>query len=148
VAGIYVRADVKGIDAIQRKLASAEPIFAEPWRKALETATDEAFESESRAISRFRTQGMQSHLDQKMDTRPIPEWGYVSLDAFSSHGPDKKRGGPFRYPWALNASERYHYAGTERTTKGWWDRPLSRMKQRVQELLEKAAREVEARWQQ
>ena len=27
----------------------------------------------------------------------------------------------FRYPAALNASTRYHFAGTGRTTKGWFN---------------------------
>jgi hypothetical protein len=142
----YVRADIAGIDELQAKLRSAEPIYAAPWRKALETATDEVFDAEKQAAGRMRLTGrMEAHLLKRMDARPMPEWGYVSQDAVADT-PDRKRGGLFRYPWALNASERFHFRGTGRTTRGWWDRPLQRMTKRVQELLSEAARRIEARW--
>jgi hypothetical protein len=151
VAGIYVRADIKGIDELMAKMRG-NPIFAEPWREALKTLTDRTYEAEQRAAAKFTHhgpgEGLASHIYQKMDTRPIPEWGYVSQTAVSSGGPDKKRGGPFRYAWALNASDRYHYAGTGVSTKDWFYKPLARMKRVTQDVLERAAKKIEALWQQ
>jgi hypothetical protein len=145
-SGIYVRANIEGIDKLLGKVASGPAFYADIWNSAIKQATDETFEAERKAAGKFPGTKMASSLTLKMDSRPVAQWGIVSLDAASSHGPDKKRGGPFRYPWALNASDRYHYRGTQRSTKGWWDRPLAQMRKRLQVILDTAAERLGAKW--
>lgn len=144
--GIYVRADIKEIDVIQKKLASADPIYAKPWRDALTDLTYTTV-ARLRAAAPHNTGKLDSRFMNKMDSRPVPEWSYIQNTA--------ERNG-VAYPFLLNASERYHYAGgygygfigPRPTTKGWWTKTWAGMRKTITDTLAKAAAEIEAKWQQ
>jgi hypothetical protein len=136
VPGIYVRADIKGIDQMLAKLRDNEA-FAAAWRGELTKLAD-TFLGRARANAPRRTGTLNSSFTQKMDSRPLPEWAFVGNDA-------KGRGG-FPYPWALNVSAKFHRAGGKTPTKGWFTKPFQSMRKDVQASLESVARAWESIW--
>ncbi len=139
--GVYVRADIQGIDKLLAKLSKSAQVYAEPWRRALTTLTEETEQAERQAAPHNRGE-LEARMTHRLDARAVPEWGIVSNDAASKRG--------YRYGFALNASDRYHYRSGVRAgepTKGWFTKAFQRMRQRVEKLLGEAAKEIESRWQ-
>jgi len=137
--GIYVRADIVGIEKLLEKLSTTKPIYAAPWRKALTMATEE-LEGLERRMAPHNTGRLEARMTHRLDAKAVPEWGIVSNDATSARG--------FRYGWALDASPMHFRSGPRRgrPTKGWFTGTFHRFRKRVDELLGQAAKEVEAAW--
>jgi hypothetical protein len=141
----YVRANISGIDKTLAKLRSADPIYAQPWKRGLTALTEETEEAERQAAPK-RTETLAGSVTSRMDARPVPEWGLVTATAVAENV-DKKRGGKFRYGWALNAASRWGRKGRSITpNKGWWAKTFKRMQRRVNEVLGTIAKEIEAKW--
>lgn len=67
----------------------------------------------------------------------IPKWAKVTANA-------TRKG--FRYGYALNASDRYHFRGTNRTTKEWFWKVRERVSARVNQIMQNVGNEIGAKW--
>ncbi|HET6498156.1 MAG TPA: hypothetical protein VFH17_03775 [Coriobacteriia bacterium] len=140
---LYIRADVKGFDELIAKFQGV-PLYANAWRREL-TAVKDEFLTGVRRRAPHRFGGIDSAFLDKMDSRPMPEWAYVSNDATASDG--------FRYGWALDASKKteYHYASGPRKgrkTLGWFTDSFAATRKRLQQALDTVAQELLDKWQQ
>jgi hypothetical protein len=137
--GIYVRADIKGIDEMLGKLMRGKPIYAEPWKRALRTSVTE-LEQKERQMAPRNTGHLEARMTSRLDAKAVPEWGVVSNDVTSSRGT--------RYGFILNAKDMHYQHGSRRgrLTRGWFTNTFHRFRKRVDELLGKAAKEIEAAW--
>ncbi len=133
-----MRITAENIEQILRRL-EGKPLYAEPWQKALEKATLFVKRRAERLAPRD-TGMLAASITWRLDTAPVPRYGVVSTNRTN-------RG--FRFPFALNASEKFHYRRGRyqgRPTRRWFTRALTGARKKVQGLLVQAVREIEGRW--
>lgn len=132
---------IDGMNRVLRKLGTTEggSIIAEPWTRALRSLVDEA-QSDVRATAPHASGRLDAKTTGRLQATPIPKWGVVTTTA-SNRG--------YRYPWALEASARFHYRSGPmkgRPTKGFFKRVRDALQGKVNRVLEEAAREIERRF--
>lgn len=140
-----VRMDVRLSGANTRKVLKNldQDLYADSWRKALTKGTKKMYANARARAPRGESSGLFNSIEMSMDGRKVPLWGKVSADA--------TRNG-FRYAWALQGSKRIRYrlqSGPRkgRLTKSWLSGSLGGIRKEVNKNLDKAAREIEAKWQ-
>jgi len=138
---VRLTASIDGMNRVLRKLGTTEggAIYAEPWTRALRSLVDEA-QRDVRATAPQDTGRLDAKTVGKLQASPIPKWGVVTTNATN-------RG--YRYPWALEASNRYHYrSGSRRgqTTKGYFARVRDELQGKVNRVLADAARDIESKF--
>lgn len=134
-AKITVR--IEGVRTLLRDIREHDPVYAEPWEKALNAAVRLA----EKAVKARAPGSLGHYVKTKVQARPVPLWGRVRL-------PNKSRRG-FRYPGALQGGKRYHYrSGSYRgqETRGWFTKARKSVEGEIAKLLSKAEREIEQRW--
>jgi hypothetical protein len=131
---------VEGVRRILRKLNAADPPHAGPWTDALHQAADEVYREQQRGMPRA-SGGLAGSHKKVFQARPVPLWAKITAN--------KSRGG-VRYGFVLNwgaaGRKRFHYAGTGKSTKGWFTDPMERLQSKINGLLEAAARKIEDVW--
>lgn len=141
---------IEGLDPIIKALQSNNPIYAEPWKKALYKAVQlgaKAVKSRAPVL----TGTLRSSVTTRLDSRTVPLYGLVSMGATSAGGA--------RYGFTLDAgkgkkdksganSVTHYRSGVKagRPTRRWFRGSLTVIRKEVNMLLSGAAREIEARW--
>lgn len=131
-----INLEVQGIGDLGRKAQQApEEVIAEPWSEAMESigALGEAFATRAAPIGSGRTVALMYHRTQ---SKPIPLWTRVG-----THAKRQSRKYPrgYAYPRRLNFDPNSRY-------KGWFDKAMEATKRAAQQILDKAARKMERRW--
>lgn len=140
------RIRVTGLDRALKKLKDADPVYAAPFRRAMEGIGRLAAAYLKTRAARGQTGRLADSISQELDARPVPRFvhaGYVRA------GPPMPTRDGFRYPGALQGSDRYHYrSGPLRgqTTKGWISGAKGFVQRQARTLLKAAEREIAASW--
>ena len=131
---VRLNIQVEGLAELQRKLRK-EVLFAPPLRSAMNaTVEDAARIVESRAP---RASGrMAASVTTRLDKRPVPTWGRVSVTARSR---SKKYPRGFRYPRMLEYSAK---SGHQR----WFRNAVTPARSVLARHLESAKRHIERIW--
>lgn len=135
-------ARIEGLKKLLRDLRTEDPIYAEPWREALTEAT-EIVQREAQGRAPSATGKLRGSITTKLQAQPVPRWGAVRANA---------RRGKTRYGFVLNWGQAQRGAGVVtfhsggQPTKGWFTGALSKLQAHVNGLLDRAARQIEARW--
>ena len=131
---------VEGVRRILRKLNTTDPIYAEPWTDTLHEAADMVYREQQTGMPRA-SGGLAGSHKVTFQARPVPLWAKITAN--------KSRGG-VRYGFVLNwgaaGKKRFHYAGSGKSTKGWFTDPLDRLQSKLTGMLASAARKIEQVW--
>lgn len=153
----------QGMDRVLGKLSQANPIYAKPFRAAMNQAWEIVSKRAHERAPR-ESGATEEGLGGRIDARSVPLWATVTLAGAPKGG--------FRYPWVVEAGRRrpkgqgyasigrytrmfkptiiLHYRSGPRLgrkTRGWFKGSLTGAKKRIDALLTKAAREIESQWQ-
>ncbi len=137
-----IKVQMEGLTETLRKL-EGKPIYAEPWKRALERAVQILLGKLREESPRLSNQ-LANSWTGRLDSREVPRFGEVKTDQTASDG--------FRYPHALNASKRIRYRFQSGTRRGqllyrWTLRSQRAVREQLQSLLSAAEREIESAWQ-
>lgn len=171
--------EIEGLGRLVAKLRHEDPIYAAPWREALQRATLTT-EAEAKRVAPTASGRLRASIGHRLDARPVPRWGMVSTDATAADGT--------RYPFVLQAGRRspkrgriqvttkrgrvttrlagrrawrritaeagnwisLHYrSGSRRgqSTRAWLNLALRATQQKINGLLQEAARKIEREWE-
>jgi len=136
---------VEGIRKVLRLLRD-DPVHARPWISALERATDIAYR-EARHRAPKQTGALESSITRRLQKAEVPLWAKVVFP--NRVKPGGKRGKGFRYGGALEGSARYHYRSGPfmgQPTKGWFSGSLDKVQHQINNILARAAKEIEDKW--
>ncbi len=143
---VKVRVRIEGINEIRAKLMTADPIYAEPVRKAI-TEAAETVEARAKKRAPVLTGKLQASVKRQISPQTVPLWAKVTAEA------ERKS---FRYPWALEAGKGKKnkagqhsitkYRGTRKKTRRWFRGSARGLRKLLQQALSQAAREIAVKW--
>jgi hypothetical protein len=134
-----------------RKQLSLDHILGGDWKQGLESAAKEV-ERRLKISVPSDTGEAKGSIKTALQNKPVPMWAAVRMSAKTKRvRKPGSRGSPnptksFRVMGALEGGGMYHYRGTGQRTKGYWSGALSGSKQKVDSLVQGAAKAAEARF--
>ena len=128
---------IRGDQNIVDQLRGSPPFYGIAAKIILEAGT-KILEDETRQSAPRKTGALLASMQRKVSTSSMPKTGRVTIDATN-------RG--FRYPYALNASPRYHYRSSgpigAKTKDYFNDRGVLG---KLDSAIDDGARAIAARW--
>lgn len=126
---------IDGLAEIRKKIR-AEGLLADPLRKGFEKA-GQVVQEEARKSAPVASGNLREKIKLTISSAAIPKWAKVTANA------SRKR---FRYGYALNASDRYHYRGSRRATKDWFWNVRARVSSRVNRIMQDVGNQIGEKW--
>jgi len=129
-----VNVRIEGLAALQRKLRK-EVLLAPPLQDAVTATVTDTVQLVERAAPR-RSGRLAASITHRIDARPVPTWGRVSVTARR-----RSRAYPrgFRYPRLLEYSAKSHHLG-------WFRGTFLPARDALRRHVEEARRQIERIW--
>lgn len=133
------------IKNLEKLLRNCDPeLYSEPLRGVFRTAAKLALAEAQKRAPKSLTGKLRGSLQEggagnilDIDPASPPKWAKVGTDI-------NNRG--FRYPWALEASGKYHFKGRKGSTHGWFSKGFKAGLRDIGKVIKQFRQEVEGKW--